>query len=116
GGDDGDTPREASVRERREEAVMTPNELLPLRVVGMISVEHFRERDSWDPVVREIPEYAFAVRAEGSEIALSSEHMDVAWLTFEQAFACLRWESNCIALRELHHRLSATSDASSPRR
>lgn len=107
GGEDSETPRDAAVRELREEAgITTTNTLLELGSVGTIGVEHIRDRDSWNPELRRIPEYAFAIDVERCELSVSAEHSEVAWLTFEQAFVRLAWESNRTALRELHTRLS----------
>jgi dATP pyrophosphohydrolase len=107
GGEDHETPRDAAVREMQEEAGITTGRLLELDAVGTVPVEHFRERYAWDPALRQIPEYAFGVALDQSEVSLSLEHVEVAWLTFEEALARLRWESNRVALRELHTRLSA---------
>ena len=107
GGEDDETPRDAAIRELREEAGITAtNTLLQLGSVGTIGVEHIRDRDSWNPELRDIPEYAFAIDVERSAPSLSAEHSEVAWLTFEDAFVRLAWESNRTALRELHMRLS----------
>ena len=114
GGEDHETPHDAAVREMQEEAGITTTGLLELDAVGMVGVEHFRERHAWDPALRQIPEYAFGVAVDGSAISLSLEHLEVAWLTFEEALVCLVWESNRSALRELHGRLSATSGANVP--
>jgi dATP pyrophosphohydrolase len=108
GGENDETPREAALREMREEAgITTMDTLLPLQSVGTIGVEHIRSHDSWDPKLRQIPEYAFGVAVDRSEISLSCEHCEVAWLTFEEALGRLEWESNRTALRELYERLAA---------
>jgi len=108
GGEDRETPYDAAVRELKEEAEITTTTLLPLDAVGTVAVEHFRERHDWDPALRQIPEYAFGAAVDDATISLSIEHVEVAWLTFDEALARLSWESNRIALRELHNRLSAT--------
>jgi dATP pyrophosphohydrolase len=108
GGENDETPRDAAVREMREEAgITTTHTLLRLGSVGAIGVQHIRDRDSWDPALQEIPEYAFGVDVDGSELSLSSEHCEIAWLTFDEALVRLAWESNRTALRELHGRFSA---------
>lgn len=111
GGEDDETPREAAAREMREETGIMSARLVQLDVVGTISVEHFDARGRWDPSVREVPEYAFGVEVDGVEISLSTEHRQIAWLTFEDAMARLRWQSNRNALSELHSRLSVAGDA-----
>jgi len=115
GGEDHETPRDAAVREMEEEAGITTTRVLELNAVGTVAVEHFRQRHAWDSALRQIPEYAFGVGVDETELALSPEHLEVAWLTFEEALARLRWESNRVALRELDHRLCGTSGTSSPR-
>jgi dATP pyrophosphohydrolase len=112
GGENDETPRDAAIREMREEAGITSTDTLrQLDAVGTIGVEHFHDRHSWDAALREIPEYAFGVAVDGSDISLSSEHCESAWLTFEESLVRLVWESNRIALRELHDRLSVVPDA-----
>jgi dATP pyrophosphohydrolase len=115
GGEDHETPHDAAVREMQEEAGITTARLLELHAVGTVGVEHFRQRHAWDPALRQIPEYAFGVAVDESAISLSPEHLEVAWLTFEEALARLLWESNRIALRELHYRLSAAPGTHLPR-
>jgi dATP pyrophosphohydrolase len=88
--------------------------LLQLDTIGTVTVEHFRERHAWDAALQQIPEYAFGVAADALPISLSPEHIEVAWLTFEDALSRLLWESNRIAMRELHDRLSATSGVYAP--
>src|SRR5690349_12926734 len=80
GGQDHETPHDAADRETREEAGITVIRLLPLDSTGTIGVEHFRERHGWKAALRQIPEYAFGVAVNDSEITLSSEHREVAWL------------------------------------
>jgi dihydroneopterin triphosphate diphosphatase len=69
-------------------------------------VEHFRDRSSWDPDLREIPEYGFAVAVTSDRIRLSDEHIEYAWLDFDAALGRLAWDSNRALLRELHDRLT----------
>ena len=106
GGEDLESPHDAAVRELREEAGITTTALLQLGPVGTVSVENFPERQAWDAALRRIPEDAFGVAVDGRPISLSPEHTEVAWLTFEEALSRLSWDSNRIALRELHDRLS----------
>lgn len=109
GGEDDETPSAAAVRELLEETGISTTRLLALESVGAVGVEHFHARAAWDPALRQIPEYAFGVAADGREVCLAAEHLEVAWLPFEMALARLEWESNRAALRELHTRLSATA-------
>ena len=52
-----------------------------------------------------IPEYAFGVDAAGCEIAISNEHRTWDWLSYVDALAILRFDSNRTALWELNQRL-----------
>jgi dATP pyrophosphohydrolase len=107
GGENDETARDAAVREMREEAgITTSDALLQLESVGTIAAAHIRDRSSWDPELREIPEYAFGIDVGCSQLLLSDEHREVAWLTFDDAVLRLTYESNRAALRQLHARLS----------
>lgn len=50
-------------------------------------------------------EHAFAVDLGEHAIELSDEHVEVRWLHYEEAVTLLRFDSNRIALWELHERL-----------
>jgi dATP pyrophosphohydrolase len=52
-----------------------------------------------------IPEYAFGVRVEGTELTLSHEHTEYGWFTLDDAAKAVQWDSNRTALWELDHRL-----------
>lgn len=107
GGEDAESPDEAAAREAREEAGLTcERPLLQLNSVDQIAVEHFRDRDMWDPATRAIPEYSFGAPAGAAPISLSAEHTALEWLRFENALARLSWAGNRSALRELHERLT----------
>jgi dATP pyrophosphohydrolase len=110
GGEDDETPKEAAIREAREEAGITARAVLQLAVVGAVAVELFRDRHLWDSALREIPEYAFGVAPESPALSLSLEHREFVWLPVEEALTRLEWESNRIALRELHLRLLAEQE------
>jgi len=62
-----------------------------------------------------IPEHCFAVDAGGSTITLSNEHTECRWLSYEQAFSLLKWDSNRTALWELNERLKSTPNQISHR-
>ena len=113
GGEDDETPIEAAIREAREEAGITAGAVLQLAVVGAVAVEHFRDRHLWDSALREIPEYAFGVAADGAALSVSSEHREFVWLPVDEALTRLEWESNRTALRELHRRLRAEQELAS---
>ena len=107
GGEENETPVDAAIREAREEAGITAGAVLHLAAVGAVAVEHFRDRVTWDAALRAIPEHAFGLEVETRAISLSLEHRDFAWLPLQDALARLEWESNRVALRELHGRLES---------
>lgn len=53
-----------------------------------------------------MPEYAFGFEC-ANEIELSHEHTECVWLTYKDACAKLKWDSNRTALYELKCRLEA---------
>ncbi|MBB4635336.1 NUDIX hydrolase [Longimicrobium terrae] len=110
GGEGEETPEQAARREAFEEAgVPADADLLPLKSIGQIPVDHFRDRAHWPPDLTTIPEYSFAVAADPALIRLSAEHDVIAWLCFDDAIARLEWDSNRAALAELHGRVFGTS-------
>lgn len=52
-----------------------------------------------------IPEYAFGVRVEDTEVTLSQEHTEYGWFTLDDAAKAAQWDSSRTALWELDHRL-----------
>ena len=53
-----------------------------------------------------VPEYSFGFECP-DDIVLSHEHTECVWLSFEEARAKLKWDSNRTALYELKCRLEA---------
>ena len=53
-------------------------------------------------------ERAFGVRLDDQIIALSGEHTEYQWVTYEEAVKLLRWDSNRTALWELNERLTCS--------
>ena len=112
GGENDETPDEAASREAFEEAgISSSSPLQRLDSVSAIAVEHFSDRQSWDPSLATIPEYSYAVNAAEQPLQLSVAHTDVRWVDLEEGLAMLEWESNRTALRELdEHLTGAASD------
>ncbi len=106
GGEDRETPKEAAVREIWEESGWRAAEVLTLRSVCCIPVDIFpyRHTYAWPSDLYVVPEYAFGFACAG-EPTLSREHLEYAWLSYEEARDRLKWDSNRTALYELHRRL-----------
>ncbi|HPA45851.1 MAG TPA: NUDIX pyrophosphatase [bacterium] len=106
GGDDSETPLQAAQRETAEEAGLSPHthfiELASVASIPAPEIGGFL----WGNEVLVIPEYSFAADATGQTIVLSEEHAAYRWLPFEAARNLLRWDSNKVALWELHTRLT----------
>jgi dATP pyrophosphohydrolase len=105
GGEDSETPLEAARREAWEEASIAPgNAYVELESRTTIPVVHFADfRDREDLFV--IPEFSFGVEVVDGDVRLSPEHVEYAWLPYQEAHAVLRWDSNKNALWELDRRL-----------
>jgi dihydroneopterin triphosphate diphosphatase len=106
GGESGESPEQAAVREILEETgVFTDHPLYRLDTTCSVPTAGFPERRQWPPALHVMPEYAFALDCTGGEIRLSPEHTELVWLTYERAWPCLHWDSNRTALHELNERL-----------
>ena len=107
GGEDLETPAEAAVREISEEGGVFGVKVIPLTSMCYIRADIFPKRHlyGWPEDVYVLPEYAFGFACV-EEIKLSHEHTECVWLSFEDAYAKLQWDSNRTALYELHCRLT----------
>jgi len=107
GGEDLETPAEAAVREIFEEGGVSAAKVLPLTSMCYIRADHFPKRHlyGWPEDMYVLPEYAFGFACV-EEIKLSHEHTECVWLSFEDAYTKLQWDSNRTALYELHCRLT----------
>lgn len=106
GGEGAETPAEAARREAREEAgVLNDAPLYALDSRASIPVTHFHA-PHWPEALLVIPEYTFALDATHLTLTLSSEHDTMCWDHAEAQQARLKWDSNQIALWELHQRLT----------
>jgi dATP pyrophosphohydrolase len=106
GGEAGETIEMAARREAREEAAIPDSAAhLALDAMAMIPACWFSAWPTWPPDVLVVPEHAFAVDVDAHTLVLSDEHDDVRWVGFDQAVALLTFDSNRVALWELHERL-----------
>ncbi len=94
-------------RETFEEAGIRPDaRFTALETTCSISTEHFAARTLWGDDCLVIPEHSFAVGlADGDEITISHEHTVFEWVDYATALARLRYDSNKVALWELHNKL-----------
>jgi dATP pyrophosphohydrolase len=106
GGELGETPEAAARREGFEEAGIAPSaDYLRLDATAMIPACWFSAWPSWPDGVLVVPEHAFAVDVGDHALSRSAEHDDVRWVHYDEAVALLRFDSNRVALWELHERL-----------
>jgi dATP pyrophosphohydrolase len=106
GGEEGETPLQAAIREVIEEIGIADQPLLPLDSMCTIPTIHFKAATGWPSTLYVIPEYAFAVDTGDRPIRLSHEHTEIWWVDYARAYQSLKWDSNRTALWELHQRLS----------
>lgn len=105
GGEDDETPELAARREANEEAgIIEESGWIRLDSVASIPRSAFGAAH-WPKSIYVIPEYCFAVETKKSELTISQEHDGWGWCRFEQALEILTWDSNKVALWELHERL-----------
>ncbi len=108
GGENGETPIEAAIRETAEESgIETTAAILPLETLTMIPGSNVS--DLWKDIPV-IPEYTFAVPAYSRRLILSEEHSEYCWCDYETARELLRWKSNRDALQELHRYVQRVKD------
>ncbi len=108
GGENVETPLEAAQRESQEETGVT-GEIIELDSMATIPKNCFVAAESWGQDVYVIPEYCFALDVGDSVIRLSGEHTELRWVSYEEAYSLLKWDSNRNALWELNERLKENS-------
>lgn len=113
GGEVGETPRQAAIRELAEEAGVKARRIRRLQTTTSIAVCFFRDREHWPQDRHVIPEFCFGADCPDTEIALSGEHDGFVWGSYEEIRALLHWDSNRTALWELQTRLSIAVPAPS---
>jgi len=103
GGENGETPIEAAIRETAEEIGIKPKNIKQLTCVAYVPAEVIAEnkRQHWNKNTFVIPEYSFAFECE-LEPTLSNEHTEYKWLTYDEARKLLKWDSNKVAMYEIN--------------
>ncbi len=102
GGENGETPLYAAIRETFEEIGVESSNIHQLESVAYVPAEVIAEnrRQHWDKNIFVIPEYSFAFECD-SEPILSNEHTEYKWLIYDKARKLLKWDSNKVAMYEI---------------
>jgi dATP pyrophosphohydrolase len=118
GAEDQESPRDAALRETREEVGHdATGKLIPLDHRACIPKDVYSAAARWSPDLYVIPEYYFAFDVGSAQLRLSAEHTDLRWLGYKGAQDLLHWESNRTGLWELRERLTrAQTDPAALRR
>ena len=110
GAEDNETAMQAAMREAEEEAGISPDcRWTTLDARASIPRTAFSPTSHWPKDILVVPEFSYAVDVTGYEILLCQEHDEFRWLTFEEATNLLTWDSNRVALWELHEKLSGST-------
>ncbi len=107
GGEDNETPPDAAKREIFEEGGIRTKSIISLKSMCHIPTNIFPAKylRNWPEYTYVVPEYSFGFECT-EDINLSCEHTECVWLSYEDAIAKLKWDSNRTALYELHMRLT----------
>ncbi len=107
GVEDDETTVEAARREALEEAgIPAQAPLYQLTMQDFVPVACFEgARSEWPSDIYVVPQHFFACDATGLELRVSREHIDIRWMSYDQAHALLRYDSNKTGLWELSERL-----------
>ena len=105
GVEDDKTLIEAVKREVFEETNIKANDIFKLSSISSIPVINITGEFTWGSEVYVVTEYTFGAFVENSSIKLSDEHKRYEWLTFDEAYEKLQFDSNKTALWELNQRL-----------
>ena len=107
GGENTEKPIESAKREAFEEAGISPkSRYIVLDSCNTVPVIGVTGEFTWGKDVYVIPEYAFGVEFDSDTIILSREHTEYRWVSYENAVAMLKWDSNKTALWELNARIA----------
>jgi dATP pyrophosphohydrolase len=115
GGEAEETPLQTARREAQEEAgIPATCPFLRLDTVASVPVTCFPASAGWGNHRYVVPEYSFGVDATGIDISVSGEHREFRWLTFPQAERVLKYDSNRVALWELHQKIRGLGPRDTP--
>ena len=105
GGEDDETPLDAARRESFEEASIPADSrfimLDSFSTVPAVGIAGL----IWGEKTLVVPQYCFGVEVTDENLKLSHEHIEYAWLMYDEAHGILHWDSNKNALWELDVRL-----------
>ncbi|MBN1622734.1 MAG: NUDIX domain-containing protein [Clostridia bacterium] len=105
GGETGENPPDAALRELKEETgVILYTKINRLDTISYMEKTLFQDNEKWDSTIYVIPMYYFYTEHTG-EVKISCEHTDFGWFGFEEAMKKLFWHDNKVALWELNERL-----------
>ena len=113
GGEDDESPFQAAQREIFEEGGVAVDNIIALKSMCYIPTDIFPNINlyNWPKDTYVVPEFAFGFECT-KEIQLSSEHTECVWLSYEETYAKLKWDSNRTALYELNRRLETRNELS----
>ena len=107
GVEENETPIEAAKREAYEEAgIDIKSKYIELEANTTMPVLNVVKDFIWGKDVLLIKEYSFGVEInKNTIIKLSKEHLKYEWVTFDEAYKKLKWDSNKTAIWELNQRI-----------
>lgn len=106
GGENRETPVQTAKREAFEEAsIDTSSRFIKLDSMTTIPVADVGNY-KWRKGILVLPEYSFGVEVFSRDLKIGREHSAYRWLSYEQSWELLRYDSNRSALWELHRRLT----------
>lgn len=92
-------------REVMEETGITVHKIYKLDSISSIPVLDVTGEFTWGNDIYVVYEYSFGVLIGNEQINLSSEHEEYKWVSFDEAYNLLKFDSNKTALFELNERL-----------
>jgi len=108
GGEAGETPVQAAVRESLEEAGIAADGMLKRLTAGYhVPACCFSDeaRAGWGPSVIVVPAHCFAVEVKSRVIAISREHTAFQWAGYDAAYSMLRFDADKTAMYETDQRI-----------